>query len=283
MYSAKILKDSVNSVGNRLTTFEICFPRILLAELNTHRQLSRNAASSRAIPVKKMIQAVIDDPFIPIWWGKNQAGMQANEEISDTEKKFAIAHWLVARDNAVNSASNLLELNVHKQIANRLLEPWMWTTIIVSATEWQNFFALRTHKDAMPEFRYIAIWIEKLYKESIPEKLEDGFWHIPMLPDIQELTEHNLDDMISIATGRIARVSLLTHDGKRDLNEDVRLHDRLSDSTPMHASPFEHCAMAIPGGGSGNFVGFYQYRHHFDNESVATPLYNTEVFRNGTE
>ena len=149
-YSAKVLADSISPDGVRLTTMEVTFPRIVLAEFNTHRMFSRNSASSRAIPVEKMIQRVLDDPFSPVWWGKNQSGMQAAEELSGEALRLARQHWLDARDFAISCVRlfQAPEISLHKQIANRLLEPFLWHTVVVTATEWENFFALRCHKDA---------------------------------------------------------------------------------------------------------------------------------------
>ena len=155
-YDAKIVADSVSEVGDRLTTMEVTFPRMVLAEFNTHRVFSRNSASSRAIPVEKQLQRIMDDPFIPVWWGRKQSGMQADHELEGDGLVQAKAEWLAARDSAVGHVQRLLELGLHKQITNRLLEPFMWHTVIVTATEWSNFFALRANPMAQPEIRVIA-------------------------------------------------------------------------------------------------------------------------------
>lgn len=147
MIDAKIIADSRNPIGNRITTWVLKFPRFILSEFNTHRVLSRNSSSSRARPLDKTIQDVLNDPAIPEFWGKNQKGMQASVELNEKEREAAKTQWLYARDLAVHKARMLQELDVHKQIANRLLEPWMHQTVLCTATEWQNFFALRAHKD----------------------------------------------------------------------------------------------------------------------------------------
>jgi hypothetical protein len=139
-YACRIEKDSVNRWGNRLTTFEVTFPRIVLAEFNTHRVLSRNSASSRAIPVEKQIAKIESDLFLPVYWGKNQKGMQADEELSPTLIEMSEFCWAGASEMAVARARTLLDLGVHKQITNRLLEPFMWHTAVVTATEWDNAF-----------------------------------------------------------------------------------------------------------------------------------------------
>lgn len=247
-YRVRVLKDSLSPDGVRLTTLEITFPRIVLAELNTHRALSRNSASSRAIPVAKVLKRVEENPFIPTYWGKNQKGMQADEELHIVDQALARKYWLSARDWAVSVAEDLNELGVHKQIVNRLLEPFTWHTVIVSATDWENFFALRCHKDAQPEIRTIAIMMRDILEQSIPETLNFGEWHLPLTTneeiELWRRDESNTTDWIEfwkkISVGRCTRVSYLTHDGKRDLQADIDLCDQLRSSG--HMSPFEHVA-----------------------------------------
>lgn len=260
-YSARILADHLAPSGYRLTTFEVTFPRIVLPEWNTHRLFSRNSASSRAIPVAKMIERVEKHPFIPEYWGKNQKGMQADEELSSPEKIKATAHWLEARDIAVDQAKALMEIGVHKQLANRLLEPFMWQTVLVTATEYKNFFRLRCHKDAQPEIREIAVRMEKMYRESRPLRVGQHFWHMPLMDDAAELLDmgYTQEQLRDISAGRCARVSYLTHDGKRDPEADLALAQRLL--VDGHMSPFEHIACAsIEPHQSRNFTGWFQYR-----------------------
>jgi len=249
-YSARILRDSValhqwpnrQEQGARLTTFEVTFPRIVLAEFNTHRVFSRNSASSRAIPVEKQLKKVMEDPFIPIYWGKNQKGMQAERELLDHEQLQALCEWIVARDYAVEQAERLLEIGVHKQITNRLLEPFMWHTVIVTGTEWDNWWGLRCNKDAQPEIRRIAEMMKEIYDKSSPSVLLEGDWHLPLVDDRPQLEAdgYTLVDLIKICIGRCTRVSYLTHDGKRDPKADMELCERLLKSG--HMSPFEHAA-----------------------------------------
>lgn len=267
-YSAKILKDSISPLGQRLTTFEVTFPRIVLAEFNTHRMFSRNSASSRAIPVEKMLARVKDDPFIPQYWGKNQKGMQANQEISDDDQAQANFDWLQARDFAVKSAQALAGIGVHKQITNRLLEPFMWHTVIVTATEYQNFFALRCHPDAQPEIRRIAEMVRALYEESLPTQLGFGEWHLPLVQESEtDLFDLGIEAVKQVSAGRCARVSYLTHDGKRDPKADIELCERLRSSG--HMSPLEHVACAVDTADFiGNFRGWKQYRKEFAGEAV---------------
>ncbi len=267
-YAAKILKDSIALNGTRLTTFEVTFPRIVLAEFNTHRMFSRNSASSRAIPVEKMLKRVLDDPFIPIYWGKNQKGMQADQELTEVEQASARDAWLNSRDAAVEHTRNVLSCGVHKQITNRLLEPFMWHTVIVTATEFQNFFALRCHPDAQPEIRQIAVMMRDLYQRSKPETKLVGEWHLPLIGDNEvDVWSVDIELVKKISVGRCARVSYLTHDGKRDPQADIDLCDRLQSSG--HMSPFEHVARAMQVATPyGNFVGWWQFRKELPNEAI---------------
>jgi hypothetical protein len=244
-YSAKILADSVSPDGYRLTSFEVTFPRIVLAEFNTHRVFGRNSASSRAIPVKTMLKRVEEDPFIPVYWGKNQKGMQAAEELSEEDRASAEAVWLDQRDLAVAAVRFLAEdLDLHKQIANRLIEPWLFQTVIVTSSEWANFFNLRRDKAAQPEIRTAAELMYREREESIPVSLEYGQWHLPLVDgiDYPQLLEAGYTDnaIAGISAGRCARVSYLTHDGVRDPDADLELAGRLREAG--HYSPFEHAA-----------------------------------------
>ncbi len=241
-YSAKILQDSYSPNGHRLTTFEITLPRLVLSELNTHKSLSKNSASSRAIPVEKQLKRVMENPFIPIYWGKNQKGMQADEELTLADQATSEKEWLLARDAAVKQAELLLKIGVHKQITNRLLEPFMWHTVIITGTEWPNFFALRAHKDAQPEIRKPALMMQTLFDDSIPDHLDYNVWHMPLLFDKQELLASGTSesDLKLISVGRCARVSYLTHDGKRNPSADIELYQRLREGG--HMSPTEHVA-----------------------------------------
>lgn len=259
-FAAKILADSMSPDHVRLTTFEITFPRIVLAEFNTHRVFSRNSASSRAIPVEKMIRMVQENPYVPSSWGKNQKGMQAGEDLSEDVALACNDDWLRARDNAVASAKSLLISGVHKQLTNRLLEPFMWHTVIVTATEWSNFFHLRNNPMAHPDIQRIAEMMQDLYEISVPAPIHHSGWHLPLVTreehteafsqcvregvlwDVVDvrLYEKSVERLIKISVGRCARVSYLTHDGKRDPDADIKLHDELLKNG--HMSPFEHVA-----------------------------------------
>jgi thymidylate synthase ThyX len=248
---------------------ELTFPRFVLAEFNTHRMFSRNAASSRAIPVEKMIEQVEKNPVIPIHWGKAQKGMQAYEVLNEQDAGDAKYHWVLAGLEAVHSARKLLGLGLHKQIVNRILEPWMWITVIVTGNEgaWNNFFALRCHHEAEPHIQKIAGIAREVRSQSIPQKLFAGQWHLPLIGFIDD---DGVDErltwpdaiQVKVSVGRCARVSYLTHLGTRDVQADIDLHDRLLAS--KHFSPFEHVAQSVHYSGlelEGNFgEGWVQYR-----------------------
>jgi thymidylate synthase ThyX len=278
MYAAKVIADSIAS-GVRLTTLEVTFPRIILAEFNTHRMFSRNSASSRAIPVEKRIQAVIDNPFVPESFGSNQKGMQAGAALQGDEAALAFSTWMIARDAAITHAAILARLGVHKQLANRILEPFSWTTVVVTATEWENYFNLRISSLAQPEIRRVSELMRDAMEASTPEPMATGEWHLPYLreEDSYEVAldddfyERSVDETLAlISAARCARVSYLTHDGKRDVRADVRL--ALNLATNRHMSPFEHVAQVnqcLMGFG-GNFrAPWWQLRKTMADESIA--------------
>lgn len=265
-YAAKIIADSVSAAGARLVTMEVTFPRLVLAEFNTHRVFSRNSASSRAIPVAKQLARIREEPFVPDSWGLNQAGMQAEREADEPTAAAARDTWLAARDRAVEQAEELLRLGIHKQLANRLLEPFMWHTVIVTATEWSNFFALRANAMAQPEIRIAAALMLAAFEQSAPEPVPDGGWHLPLLqPDERDGTFEHTEDARRISAARCARVSYLTHGGVRDRDADLGLYRRLVDGG--HLSPLEHVATPEPDGAwVGNFRGWRQLRKTIPNE-----------------
>jgi thymidylate synthase ThyX len=216
---------------------------------------SRNSASSRAIPVEKTLRMVQEHPYIPTHWGQNQRGMQAEQEVDYITAQGCEHEWMRARDSAIKHAQELLNLGIHKQITNRLLEPFLWHTVIVTATEWSNFFHLRCHPMAHPEIRKVAELMRDALAASTPRELKYGEWHRPLSYDLEtakELAERMtvngrqgdmqwmVDQFCKISVGRCARVSYLTHDGKRDTQKDIELHDELLKNG--HMSPFEHVA-----------------------------------------
>jgi thymidylate synthase ThyX len=257
--TATVVLDSVSPAGIRLTTIEVTLHRFVLAELNTHRVLSRNSASSRAIPTAKQVRRLVEDPALPVEFGTNQRGMQAGEPLTGEAHDAALATWLEARDHAVEAAERLFELGVHKQVVNRILEPFMWHTVIVSGTDWDGFWQQRCSPLAQPEIRVAAEAMRDAYETSQPTALPDGGWHTPYVRDDERDLDVELRKRISAA--RCARVSYLTHDGRRDLAADEELYERLITADPPHWSPLEHVATPAPDPVPGNYRGWRQLRH----------------------
>lgn len=263
-----------------MTTLEVTFPRMVLSEFNTHRVFSRNSASSRAIPIEKQIDRVRDNPFVPDAFEQNQKGMQGGEVLDETRQIRARMAWLLGLERAIDTAEMLADTHVHKQWVNRILEPYMWQTVIVTATEWDNFFKLRISAEAQPEIRQIAVFMKEAMDESQPRETASHEWHLPLvdeadLDEIEENHEEYAPDGTGavqlarlVSAGRCARVSYLTHDGKRDLSADVQLAKRLvSDG---HMSPLEHQAtpMNYPDRWGGNFRGWRQFRQQFERSNL---------------
>lgn len=304
-YAVEVILDSIMPKDHRLTTLKITMPRIVLAEFNTHRMLTRNFASSRAISAVKMIKAVMDSPFVPKAWMKEHTGMQGTEYFNDLENGTANTaayfenQWLDARDQMAHVSGQMSGGKLSKQITNRLLEPWMWTTVLSSATEWENFIALRAHEAAEIHIQYIAELMLNALNKSTPQKLNND-WHIPygdqmddnelmklyekFFPEAKTVVFQDLHRLkVQIAVARCAQTSYTVVDteGKpMDYFKLKALHDRLY--VQGHWSPFEHCALAMDKemykahilqyysvpkdmmvkeyGWCGNFRGFIQYR-----------------------
>lgn len=215
------------------------FPNFLANGFVVHN--SRSTASSRAVPIQRMIERVAETPAMPVHWGANQAGMQAHAEVDD--KDAAIAAWLTARDSAIQHAHHLNELGLHKQIVNRVLEPFMEVQTLITATDWQNFFELRDHPDAQPEIQAVARAIRAAMDASRPKLMQEREWHIPYLTDADK--ELDIPTKIKVSVARCARTSYFYHDGKRPpIEKDLELYERLVGSKPQHMSPAEHVAMA---------------------------------------
>ena len=270
MIEAKVIEDSVSIYGDRITTMQIKFQRFILPEFLTHRVFSRNFSSSRAIPTAKLIEQVRNDPAMPVHWGKNQAGMQARVELSDDERLEAIGRWKYAASVAAANAQCLSDLGAHKQIVNRVLEPYMWVTGIVTSTEWENWNSLRDHEDAQPEIRELAKTMKVAYDASEPVELVIGDWHLPYVTPAEKRNSLlSLTSLIRVSAARCCRVSYLKHDGATpSIEDDMKLFERLAGAEPKHYSPLEH--QATPDGFlgqsyvrpelHGNFRGWIQFR-----------------------
>lgn len=254
----RIVADSISPNYARLTTFQLRYWRAIHAEVMTHRMFSRNASSSRAIPVNTMLEQVWTNPAGPIHWGKNQPGMQARGEIDNPDE--AIASWLDAAESAAAQAEIMMKQGLHKQVVNRILEPFQFISVIITATDWDNFFELRCHEDAQPEIQYLARWMQAEMANSVPTPLVTGEWHLPYIT-AEEGELYALPVLKKLSTARNARVSFLNHDGTSpDVQRDIDLHDRLVVATPLHASPAEHLATPSSGGYYRNFNGWRSYR-----------------------
>lgn len=268
--SAKIIADSINSSGSRLTTYELVYQRYIHSEFMTHRSLAKNSASSRAIPVNKMIEHIKQNPAMPIHWGKNQRGMQAKNEHNeiielepDRRNLTREAAWLNAMTDATNWARKFDKAGYHKQIVNRLIEPFKMMKVVCSGTEYDNFFWLRCHADAQPEIKELADAMYVARNKSIPISLVEGEYHLPYINSdiitecVKYLDETNktnktnkieseLDPIkvaLKVSASCCAQVSYRTND--TSIEKAFKIYYQLVTSEPMHASPFEHQARPI--------------------------------------
>lgn len=307
----KLLQHSYSSDGISMYSFEVEIPRIILAEWNTHGMLNTNAQSSRAVPTKKLIEEVCRNPYIPSYWGKNQKGMQAYEEChSSVNSMPREAFWDICIHNACNNAQAFEEAGYHKQIANRVIEPYSHTKLVISGTEWNNFFNLRIHKDAEPNIREMAVQIYKLIQQSWGERINNGEWHLPYITrhrqnrQMQYLFDHqevSLEEAIRISLACVAQVSY------RSLNTNPEAIDRIynslfpSNGAPIHGSPAQHLATPFKEAWckgtwqegethrdrdgyswSAQLRGWCQYRKLIPNENVTTFTHETFLERLAT-
>lgn len=300
-FEVKIIARSISEQGMPLITTQFKYPRFIHAEFMTHREFSRNASSSRAIPVAKMIEQVRNDPAMPIHWGANQPGMQADVELTPSEVIEAKVAWCAAAGHAAAQAERMATMGLHKQVANRVLEPYQWMHVIATTSNTSNFFGLRRHKDAQPEIKLVAdLWYQAL--EDFPVKLiKQGEWHLPYIAEADrqaafqslkigriirsEPSEEEVTNLlIAMSAARCARVSYLTHDGNLPtVQQDLDLYTRLVGAKPLHASPTEHQATPdfmtkgdFEGYGSkwihshehGNLKGWRQFRKMLPGEYI---------------
>lgn len=293
-FEVKIIARSISEAGMPLVTAQFKYPRFIHAEFMTHREFSRNASSSRAIPVKKMIEQVRRDPAMPIHWGANQPGMQADNRLEPEKEAIAQEQWVEAAWNAANIAEAMGYNGLHKQVANRILEPFQWMHVIATTSNTSNFFGLRRHKDAQPEIKLVAdMWYEAL-EESTATLIRKDEWHLPYITanDVvkamqwlkygriirSEPSKAEIDNLlICISAARCARVSYLTHDGAEpSIEQDLALYERLVGAEPLHASPTEHQATPDTLGPvswehpeeHGNLRGWRQFRKMLPGEYI---------------
>lgn len=244
--SAKVVAHSKSSItGKEIITFELIYPRFIHSELMTHRLFSRNAASSRAIPVAKMIEMVRENPASPIHWGKNQPGMQANEELTGCDLDATKSDWITAAKAAASIANRMVGYGAHKQIVNRILEPFQWMKTVVTSTEWDNWYWLRNHPDAQPEIKRLAEVMLEAKQNSVPVELQPGDWHVPYFGG--EGVGYwlkgcgvPLEEALAISASCCAQVSYRKLDDSLEKAKDI--FAKLIESKPCHASPTEHQA-----------------------------------------
>lgn len=309
MISAKILAYSRDHRGRHIVSWELEYPRFIHGEFMTHRLFSRNAASSRAIPVQSMIDAIRANPAKPIHWGLNQPGMQAKVELTGAELEAVQRIWQHAADDACGWAGAMSLAGAHKQIVNRVLEPFQTMKTVMTATCLDNFFWLRNHEDAQPEIKELARLMWEALQAATPIKLKSGWWHTPYFRDgywkpvrndsefgLVDDEDNTLQDALSISASCCAQVSYRRLDDT--LEKAQIIFQRLVDSKPVHASPFEHQAtpmldsqvgnmcpsvnlLAFPTSWqkgithvdrngefwSGNFIGFIQHRQLLDDHT----------------
>ena len=260
---ATVICDSISEQGIRLTTFEIEYPRFIHSEVMTHRNLSKNSSSSRAIPITKMLEQIESNMAIPLYWGKAKSGMQATEEVDIDDVWWYEEKWKFAFDEVsyrIEQLSDNVEGKkgfmppLHKQVPNRLSEPFQMMKVVITGTDWDNFFNLRIHPDAQPEICMLAYKIYKAMEESYPVKLKAGDWHLPFVNigwngrgDTTYFNEDfdviDLEDAIKISASCCAQVSYRNTD--MSLEKADKIFNMLIKSDVLHASCFEHLATPI--------------------------------------
>lgn len=252
--TAKVVCDSVSEQGVRLTTFEIEYPRFIHGELMTHRVLSKNSSSSRAIPIQKMLDQIENNMAVPIYWGKNKSGMQAVEEVSKQSIRSAIDQWGFAYGDVKHVVGRMVELGLHKQVPNRLTEPFQMMKVVITGTDWDNFFNLRIHPDAQPEICMLAYKMYKAMGQSLPHLLYSEEYHTPYVKSLRDSTgslfyfdaDENyltLSDAIKLSAASCASVSYRTEG--MTLEKADKIFDMLIKAEVIHASPFEHIATPV--------------------------------------
>lgn len=274
---AKIILDSISPNGDRLTTMEVKMHRFVLAEINTHRKFSRNSSSSRAIPLSKQVERVFENPAYPVSFPAEQPGMQGGDELHGVDAQLAKSLVETIRLDILGTIAGYTdsleqiygdsykEHSLHKSVLSRYLEPFMWQTVIISGTEWDNFFAQRVSLLAQPELMQAAKAMQDTLRSSTPQEVKWGKWHLPYIDDetyvAADRAGMSLEDVKKISVARCARVSYLTHDGKRDLSKDIELYDKLVSANPKHYSPLEHVATpSYDPALEANFDGWIQLR-----------------------
>jgi thymidylate synthase ThyX len=302
---ATIVADSISPEGIRLTTFQLKYPYIIHGELMTHRVMSRNASSTRAIPIKELIRRIKEDPFVPLHWGAAQKGMQADKECNSSVRAPADSFgmgklftneeaWIQAMSYALAYAEAFDKAGYHKQVANRLLMPFMHMDTVCTATDYANFFHLRIHPEAEPHICMLAKTMKQQLDLSKPRLVQPGDWHLPYITYEDRVKfAHGGETVLTIeneflikqSVARCAWVSYVDPLGKKaTVEQEIALHDKLVVSQPLHATPAEHQATPdslVPTGllgpdnrawlnehQWGNLRGWRQYRKMLPGEYV---------------
>jgi hypothetical protein len=287
--TATIIADSISPSGKRITTFELEYPRFIHGEVMTHRVLSRNSSSSRAVPIPKAVDHVRNNPVYPIEYGANQAGMTSGTMLSSAKQAIAKAIWGSAMYAATSAALLLHKAGLHKQWTGRLIEPFQLHKIVMTSTELDNFFYLRDHSDAQPEIQDLAQKMIEAIRFSTPMQLFPGEYHVPYVDVKRDSNdklcyysndqEISLEDALKISASCCGQVSYRVLNQSMDKALDI--YKRLVESKPVHASPFEHQAtpmaddhnLSTPGitgyngneYSSGNFNKWIQHRQLIPN------------------
>lgn len=312
MFAKVILASQATNSRRKVYTLHLRYPRIIHAEMMTHRVFNRNARSSRAVPIKTMLNEIRNDPFIPWHWTRIQAGMQG---VGGWDQKILLqgaaglfddvdlsvsreAAWLHGRDMMADLAESFAKAEYHKQVANRLVEPFMWMDMLVTSTHWANFLHLRDHKDAEPHIRDLAVLVGQALKEAEVQQLKPGEWHLPFVTeeDNKLAYEHvlaqtglsgtlnhmmALDVLKKISSARCARISYKPFDGDGSFERELERFEQLVGNDAVHASPLEHqCTpdelfddvgdeqyFACPDL-HGSLTGFIQFRKTVPNEAI---------------
>lgn len=270
-YDCWVERDSVSEDGVRLTSFVITIPKHCLQEFNTHGMIARSAASFRAIPSYKVVDMTMEgDGFYMPDFGKNQPGMvESDEPYTELEMLMLKKKWKECAEAMAAACHFFFSMGVHKQHANRLMEPFAWAPVVCTATDWDNFFALRTNDNAYPPLRKVARMMYLLRKDSVPKRLSEGQWHLPFIED-DEQERFGIEMAKKVSVGRCARVSYLNHLGERNPFDDVKLADRLISEIPRHVSPYEHVATPSPGLRGHKFRSWLQLRKLIPDENITS-------------
>lgn len=292
----EVVADSISTSGKRITTFKARYWRGIHSELMTHRSLSKCAGSSRARPSQAIIDQVESNPWGPLEFGSNQGGMQAGALFEGDQLKRAEMEWKIAAICAAKNAQVMADLGLHKQVVNRVLEPYTYIDVVITGTEFNNFFALRIHEAADPTIRDLAVRMKAAKDDSTPKLLGEDDWHLPFIQEDdygiargylksggQLPSKQELDALlIKISVARCARTSYKAFGGSvQPIEKDLELYNKLVGSQPLHATPAEHQAQPddfrnegdnddgwLESSLHGNFVGWKQYRKMLPNEYV---------------